>query len=364
MPTHTSSFSWWRALQLVTEKNPDTGFRYLIKNESGGTVMDTLRPVDRQLLDSENPKAASQLSGSVRYGKKTKYCFECFAVADSNDYLKSSRKFKKQMDFVLDSMKLLEQDLQKHYENLTNRTNRLVHNLVTLNAKNIQEIASIASLDSFSGDVHNLLKRIESSISGDLAASALATLKVAKNNTAIKGEISVFQKLYKQEPLLTTKKHVMHKVFMNAYYPFAPDFIDKNVRVRVDQSDCKGFFDYESIQVALIHLLENSAKYTLPGSVVEVSFNTSSKIVSILMKMQSLRIHPEEKEKIFLEGYSGKYASDLTTAGSGTGLFLAKKILELNKGSIIVTSDSSNSVEKMGVNYDFNTIELSVPQAL
>ena len=347
---------------MEAETASDKGFRYQIKNASGNIVIDTLRSIDRDLLEAEQLKH-SQVQGRIRYGKKVKYMLECIAVADSQDYLKSSRKFKKQMDFVLDSMQLLEHDLQKHHENLTNRTNRLIHNLVTLNAKNIQEIASIASLDSFSGDASTLLKKIEVSISKNLSASALATLKVAKNNTAIKGEISVFLKLFKQEPLLSKKRHVMHKVFLNAYYPFAPDFIDKSVRVRIEQSDLRGYFDYESIQVALIHLLENSVKYTLPDSVLDVRFIKSETTVSFCMKMQSLRVHQDEKVKIFYEGYSGQSASKLTTAGSGTGLFIAKKILELNGGSIVLNSDSENSVEKMGVNYDCNTIEVSVPIA-
>lgn len=341
------------------EKN----FRYRIINLDKRTVIDTLVMSDSDFLDN-TLLMSSQVHKNVRYGKSKKNGFECVAAADSRDYLKSSKKFKNQMEFVLDSIKFLEQDIQKHNDNLTKRTNRLIHNLVTLNAKNIQEIASIASLDSFSGNATSLLKKIEKSISEDLVASALATLKVAKNNTAIKGEISVFQKLFMQEPLLSKKKHVMHKVFMNAYYPFAPDFVDKGVKVIIQQSEYKGFFDYESIQVALIHVLENSTKYTLPNSIIKVSFTQSGINISIHLEMQSLRIHPEEKEKIFHEGYSGQNASKLTTAGSGAGLYIAKKILELNGGKIVVDTDATNSKEKMGVKYDLNTIILSVPQGI
>lgn len=192
--------------------------------------------------------------------------------------------------------------------------------------------------------------------------TALALLKIAKNNAAMKVEFSVFRKLFDSNPDLRIWPHNVHKVLMNVFYLFFPDFTDKEVKVVVGDSIDTACFDYESLHVALYHLIENAAKYIKPKTELSVSIEKTIENIEVHMDMISVQIKDSEKDRIFEEGVSGELPGRIGKAGDGIGMNRAKKIIDLNSGSISVKPYTATAEVVMGVTYQRNVFSITLPR--
>lgn len=112
---------------------------------------------------------------------------------------------------------------------------------------------------------------------------------------------------------------------------FFADFTEKNVYVEVENYFEKAYFDFESVQVAIYHIVENAAKYVKPNSVVNVRFGNNNDGHYVLFEMDSLYVYPEERTKVNVEGYSGKIAREIGKSGNGIGMSRISRLLALNK---------------------------------
>jgi len=121
-----------------------------------------------------------------------------------------------------------------------------------------------------------------------------------------------------------------------------PLFNNKGVELQV-QSHCPGscaFADREKAGQVLTNLLFNALKFTPPnGSVlVESSLEEYGEAISISVKDTGIGIDEQELENIFKPFYQVDGSSSRSYGGTGIGLTLAKKLTELNNGTITVTS--------------------------
>jgi PAS domain S-box-containing protein len=88
----------------------------------------------------------------------------------------------------------------------------------------------------------------------------------------------------------------------------------------------------------VLNLLDNAIKYSFERSYIEVSGKTEPGTVIIDFVSKGKTISPEDQVKIFEKYYRTKEAKDMVPAGSGIGLYLVKKLMELLGGRIEVKS--------------------------
>lgn len=306
---------------------------------------------------------ASGIVNGARCGRLVTAELTIYGFTKDRDLIKSSKLFKARMSVVADTVAETQKSVNQYKDQLNRNTNRLLHNLTSLNGRNIQEIHSIVPQDQLSGQMKGHIQLVESFLKKNVRQAAVSTLRVAKNNAAIKAEISVFNKLFVKNPTLRKQKHNVHKVLMNVYYMFFTDLRDKSIDVTVVcDGELNAFFDYESMQVALYHLLENAVKYTLPNSAMEIKITKSAERILLEMIMMSCKIYADERELVFDEGYSGKIPVQLATSGTGLGLNRSKEILRLNESDLFINSDTSIGRLEMGVPYEQNTFTISLPE--
>lgn len=239
------------------------------------------------------------------------------------------------------------------------RVNRLVHNLTSINAHNIQEIYDLLPQSILTADFNRQIEKIEKEIKEHPRDAAMMFLRIAKHNIHMKSEFSIYKKLERAEPSLDERKHSIHKVLMNVLHTFFVDFSDKDVFVNV--GDCRGIIlcDYEVVQVAFYHIIENCAKYVKYKSQIDITFKEVSQFIEISMKMTSLHIQEDEIDKIFTEGYSGKEAKKSQKDGEGIGLWRVKQMLELNDSIIEIIPGKIIEVI-MGFRFSENEILLKL----
>lgn len=111
-----------------------------------------------------------------------------------------------------------------------------------------------------------------------------------------------------------------------------------------DLEESKGLFDVDKIQKILYNLLANAFKFTTKDGGGKVSLHLSSfqkenrKFIRIEVTDNGIGVPPEELEHIFNPFYQGKHKSDGTGGGTGIGLALTQRLIELHGGRIRVQS--------------------------
>jgi hypothetical protein len=214
------------------------------------------------------------------------------------------------------------------------RVNRLIHNLTSLNAHNIQEIDDFIPQELLASNYQNLLKYIQEQIRKDSKNAALMFLRIAKHNVHMKSEFSIYNKLDRLNAELKPTLNPIRKVILNVLHTFFIDFTNRDIYVYVSEFNGRVNIDYESIQVALYHLIENATKYTMSNTNVEITFEEKLNEVDVNFKMKSLYLDDDEVEKVFGEGYSGKVAKECKLNGEGIGMWQINRMLKLNNGSV------------------------------
>lgn len=291
-----------------------------------------------------------------RIGKIKSQFGEVFSCTNNSDFVKSSKYFK-----TIQSVKIVGlQDLEKTKNEINQETKRLIHNLTKTNGHNIQELYAIVPQDLLTQNLQDQLTTIKHFILENPEESAKTFLRIAKNNAAMKTEFSVFKKLFEGSIVLQKKNHPIRKVVLNLFHIFFQDFNDLNVYVNFEENNDYFIFDYESIHVALYHLIDNATKYVIPNSTINVNFKQNPIAFSVILDMISIRIEDNEKFKLLEEGFSGEMARKLNKAGDGIGLARVSQILELNNAELLIRPrvTPSLSSKHLGIWYDQNQFEI------
>ena len=194
----------------------------------------------------------------------------------------------------------------------------------------------------------------------------MAFLQIAKNNSAIKTEIDVFQKLYRSDAKLNRSNHSLHSVLLNILHVFFSDFTNKQVYVNVGECFDKVYIDYPSVRVAIFHIIHNAEKYCAPGHPIEISFLKKINIITMTIDMVSLKVELSEIDNIFKEGYSGIHATKNSFNGDGLGMYIANMMISKNEGSMEFLSNVGKTFSVMndGKIYERNRISISLPKEI
>jgi len=104
-------------------------------------------------------------------------------------------------------------------------------------------------------------------------------------------------------------------------------------------------FEKEQIHQVVSNLLNNAIKYTPPNGEIEVRSKIKNNFIVISIKDEGIGITKEERSQIFRQfGKIERYGQgwDIVSEGSGLGLYISKKIVELHGGEIWVESEGRN----------------------
>lgn len=97
-------------------------------------------------------------------------------------------------------------------------------------------------------------------------------------------------------------------------------------------------FDRQFIHMLIENLLTNASKYTPDGGHIKLKIEDSAKTVTIRVKDSGVGIAPEDISRLFKR--FSRIENELSTirGGSGIGLYLVKRVVDLHNGKVSITS--------------------------
>lgn len=140
------------------------------------------------------------------------------------------------------------------------------------------------------------------------------------------------------------------KLLVNLADDFQPQGWDKNIEIIVKNHPLEKAPDVLVIKPLVSqvfsNIIENAIKYAKKSSeiVIEGMHNPGRQVVSATVWNDGIPLRPEDAERIFQRGYRTQEAKNLYPAGTGFGLYIAKRIIELHEGDIRAATDSRGRV--------------------
>lgn len=86
------------------------------------------------------------------------------------------------------------------------------------------------------------------------------------------------------------------------------------------------------------NLLDNAVKYTTPGGEVTISLTADTSNIRVAVSDTGIGISPDAMPHIFDEFYRASNAKEMGAEGTGLGLSLVKRIVDLYRGEMQVES--------------------------
>lgn len=298
----------------------------------------------------------------IRHGKITNENGIAYLITYEPELINKPRYFKEKLNVYSEQILEINNIKNKLTQDIQADNRRLIHNITSFNGHNIQELYLVVPEEKLSKDYRKVKETIKTYLAKDADAVADAFLRIAKNSIAMKAEFTVFKKLDGGSATLQKQPHYIRKVILTVLHVFYQDFKELNVYVSVEDNEKLLKFDFETIRVALYHIIDNTAKYISPNTELKIRFreNEEENNFSLIIEMISMEIIPNELNDVLREGYSGIYAKQSGKNGDGLGLFIVNRILNLNSAKLIVHINQfplySKKIE--GINYVRNTFEI------
>jgi len=96
--------------------------------------------------------------------------------------------------------------------------------------------------------------------------------------------------------------------------------------------------DERKIRQVVLNLLSNAIKFTPEGGRIEVAAMSRNGLVEVSVSDTGIGIAPEDQEKVF-EEFRQVGTAEKKAEGTGLGLTLCRKFIELHGGKIWLTSE-------------------------
>lgn len=126
------------------------------------------------------------------------------------------------------------------------------------------------------------------------------------------------------------------KMAMDSMEPLA---IQKQVKLYLDgEENTILLSDKDEMEIIFNNLISNAVKYNKDEGKVFVSLRKESKSTKIIVEDTGIGMTKEDMEKLFQEFVRIRNSKTKNVTGSGLGLSIAKKMVELNGGTIEVES--------------------------
>jgi signal transduction histidine kinase len=105
--------------------------------------------------------------------------------------------------------------------------------------------------------------------------------------------------------------------------------------------------DHELLERAVLNLVSNAVKFTLPGGQIEILTRTTGDDIAISVRDTGSGIPIAEQDRLFTRFFRGHQSKERQVQGTGLGLYIVNHIVQSHHGAMKVTSSPKGSTFTM-----------------
>jgi signal transduction histidine kinase/DNA-binding response OmpR family regulator/ligand-binding sensor domain-containing protein len=147
-----------------------------------------------------------------------------------------------------------------------------------------------------------------------------------------------FQKIDRKELKLTVSKVDLRDCLMKIINDFTPILQEKSLDVIVEVKHIPVWFDLPKMNRIFYNLISNAIKYSNEGGEIKIRAFLKDDYLSIEFIDNGIGVPDKQQEAIFNRFTRGTNVTNKGIPGTGLGLMLSKKIVELHGGKILLES--------------------------
>lgn len=133
-----------------------------------------------------------------------------------------------------------------------------------------------------------------------------------------------------------------------------PQWLNKSINMEVSLEEVEIKADEDMMSQVFINLINNSIKFTPEGGSIRINLHNQGDTIEFKISDTGIGIAEEDQSRIFERFYKCDKSRRPSIKGSGLGLSIVKKIVDLHRGTIDVQSKSG----------DGTTFTVSLPNGL
>lgn len=136
------------------------------------------------------------------------------------------------------------------------------------------------------------------------------------------------------------KEENLKKCVESAISSVKADAAKKNIIIKNEiKEDCILAIDRKWTTEAIFNLLDNAVKYTAPNGKINLSLDNGINYFALNIEDNGIGIDTDEYNDIFKRFYRSRNDTVQNEKGSGVGLYLVRKIMNLQDGNVMVSSE-------------------------
>ncbi|WP_281612978.1 ATP-binding protein [Flammeovirga sp. SubArs3] len=143
-----------------------------------------------------------------------------------------------------------------------------------------------------------------------------------------------FQKAERNQLELKVQEIDLKSLMEEVLLDFKPMIENKELTFNFSMASINVWFDKEKMVRVFNNLISNAIKYSHQGGTVKINIEEEKGKVLINFIDNGIGIPENQQKKIFTRFVRANNAAESNIAGSGIGLLLAKKIVELHRGTL------------------------------
>jgi len=156
-------------------------------------------------------------------------------------------------------------------------------------------------------------------------------------------------KLESQEIVFNKSEYDLDEQMRNVILLLEPKWYEKNISFDIEMENISLHANEDLMQQVWINLLNNAITYSHPKGVIHIKVYNEEEQAVIVIRDEGIGMDEYTKERMFEKFFKGN--SSLSKEGTGLGLALVKRIIDLHHGTIEVESRPGEGT----------TIKLAIP---
>ncbi len=223
---------------------------------------------------------------------------------------------------------------------------------------NIHEVRSINT------DIYNAVYRLKQDLQEDgyIHQRYLNTVRnIEELSKILKTRTDVLDVVSNPALLKAARSLIpIYRAFDRVIRSLTPTASSENVRLQLTGSSTGRVDGIALFDVIPYLMIQNAIKYAPPNTSVEIHFSENSDRVHVHLSSVGPSVEEDEVERIFISGFRGRHARQVTPEGTGIGMNLLKTLVEMHDGGSVKFSQEKEMCIIHQLPYTTTHLEVSI----